>query len=327
MRLSNLFIYGSVAIIVAASLGFLIFKAIPGNREESDRLAQKIKTLQRENEELLTESGKTVQALSEKITLMSDDLARASRLLTDKDEEIFGLQQKLALPDEAIIQLARRLNCQPAEVLPAVQQMQSDYQRLQQDLQTVNQQLAQLQQSAAGENETVKADTASPIPATEPAVDANQLANRSDKGVQPANAVQPPSPPNPRIRKLELAGPQNRDSVPPAGRQPAAGPTEINPADSQTSSVQPPAAPAPSDQDPTTQISGIEYRKLQERIDRLEADLKNREKLLYEQTSLIEDLKQKTRIETGLRSGDNVTSGFPAYQPFRDRGTFPIQDR
>ena len=61
MRLSNLFIYGSVIIIVASSLGFLIFKALPISTGGSPNLANKVKALEKENQDLLDESAKTVK--------------------------------------------------------------------------------------------------------------------------------------------------------------------------------------------------------------------------------------------------------------------------
>ncbi|MEE2642449.1 MAG: hypothetical protein VX768_17595 [Planctomycetota bacterium] len=66
--------------------------------------------------------------------------------------------------------------------------------------------------------------------------------------------------------------------------------------------------------------------QLETRIRRLKLDLQNREKLLLQQSFLVETLKRKMgRIETGFRTGDNSGTSVPRSSPFRDRGTFPVE--
>ena len=69
----------------------------------------------------------------------------------------------------------------------------------------------------------------------------------------------------------------------------------------------------------------VKIAQLETRIRRLKLDLQNREKLLLQQSFLVETLKRKMgRIETGFRTGDNSGTSIPRSSPFRDRGTFPV---
>lgn len=84
-------------------------------------------------------------------------------------------------------------------------------------------------------------------------------------------------------------------------------------------------ATSTTSQSPETASEKSTRAVLLNEVRNLRAELMNREKLLFEQTSLIEDLKKKTRFETTFRTGNNTESGSGnpvTTGPFRDLGTF-----
>lgn len=282
MRLSNLFIYGSVCIIVAASVGFLIFKSLFTPEKPAEQAADaRVLELEEENKALIDQSGKAIQKFSEKITSLNDDLLRSSRLLTEKDLEIIKLKE-LVGTDAISTELATLLQCDPSQVTASVSQLVSSHIDLQQRLKVVSNQLSHQMNSQA------------------PNVNSAAAASKSNETSQDvANKGEP------RIKKLELNAPANQWAN--ANRQPAKPDANQNAE---------PAKPA---------VASELVQDLMSEIADLKADLKNREKLLFEQTSLIEDLKKKNRVETGFRTESGQSGTIRTVQPFQDRGTFKVK--
>lgn len=273
MRLSNLFIYGSLSIVVSLSIGYLLFKAFAGATDSDSsspqELTQRVADLEMENQELLEKSENTIDNLSKKITSLNDDLHRSSQLVMEKDNEIAQLNSRFD-SNKFHAELGTLLNCRPADVPATVANLVKSFQDMQLRFQLVNQQLAVANDSLA------KA--------------------RSNQGKS-----QDPVAGNPGV---PLAKPENHEKE---TRDTAA-----------------------LDQQQVTQHTpetNRDLETLQAQVESLKNALRNREKLLYEQTSLIEDLKKKNnRIETGLRTGKNANDSVPANSPFRDRGTFRVKN-
>lgn len=283
MRLSNLFIFSSLLIVLSCSIGFLIYKSFGESDSASGSsqqdLAAQIEDLKSKYQKLVKESARTLKESTRKIRSLENDLARATDLSTAKDQEITRLAN---LIDKGPLgAISKKLKCSPEKSIEAVDQLVRDRQVLQARLQQLNQELA------------LKSDASKKTASIDGTAD--------------------------RAGHVQMEEPNNGTSADHAPDVPRNGSNGIFPSVGKNQ-------PKGSETVPDPESEPVPRIELARQIKQLESELQNREKLLREQISLIEQLKARTGTrETGLRT-ENRTSGSSspttAAQPFLDRGTF-----
>lgn len=321
MRLSNFLIVASSAIVFSTALIYFAFQAIwtRSNEPTVDWQAQ-VEQLEAEKQSLIDEAAKSVLALNDEIKSLKRSLKQSEKLLTENDDEIAKLRSQVN-SNELAMELASIINCEPSAVAEQTRRLINSLQATMLQLEIAQQQLAQLnarpinREDAVpgrpnGQDEVAKNPTGRQEPAQkEPAQNhpaLNHPAQQNSKAIkaESGKSTEAQTRTQPRIKKFDLAGPENA--------QRANGASPIH-SDAGNQPVQ----------DKIASATTAEAARLLRQVEDLKLELKNREKLLFEQTSLIEDLKQKTqRIETDFRTPRGTTT---PNSPFRDRGTFKVQ--
>lgn len=326
MRLSNFLMVASSAIVFSTAVIYFAFQAIWTRSNEStvDWQAQ-FEQLEAEKQSLIDEAAKSVLALNDEIKSLKRSLKQSEKLLTENDDEIAKLRSQVN-SNELAMELASIINCEPSAVAEQTRRLINSLQATMLQLELAQQQLAQLnarpinrEDAVAGrpngrdevaKNPTGRQEPAQKEPAqNHPALNhpaLNHPAQQNSKAInaESGKSTEAQARTQPRIKKFDLAGPENAQRA--NGASPVQSDAGNQPLENKIASA-------------TT----AEAARLLRQVEDLKLELKNREKLLFEQTSLIEDLKQKTqRIETDFRTPRGTTT---PNSPFRDRGTFKVQ--
>ena len=326
MRLSNYILYGTTAIIFCLAVGYSVYIAFNGDPRPDFGNADLNASLEKISEENKNLRAEFNQAVAEKENA-EKALSKATEVSKNRNGEIAKLEEQLAnlkaanksptdaLNQQVIADLLRLLKCPIAELTNRTKFSLDQNISLQQLLTNANQKLSESQK---------KIDTLSSQ------VSRLQLA---DTSITQTNEKTPLIPPlktggidNPADGEIAKSDNSADEVAARIARQSAVpNPENIQTPDANSKSFESAARHTPSENEIAL---SKERERLLSVVSELQSELKNRENLLFAQTSLIDDLKKRSpRIETTFRQNVDGTIRKVSPQPFREIGTFKSIDQ